>query len=247
VTKPPKQTAAQRAAAARATELQSAQQRRRATAITTAIVLAVVVVAVIAGVVAYKRGSTKPNSHFAIPSNATADGAVVGNASAKVTVDLYIDFQCPVCKRFETTTGPRLASLVDAGTIKIDYHPVAFLDRFSSTNYSTRSSEASGCAAQNGVFQKYVTLLYANQPPENGNGLPEETLIKLGEQAGAPQGFDSCVKSHPYSDWTKNVTDTASRKGINGTPTILVQGKSVGPQNSVPTADQVLAAISAAG
>ncbi|MEK6439219.1 DsbA family protein [Pseudonocardia sp. T1-2H] len=55
-------------------------------------------------------------------------------------------FQCPACKAYEQQIGPTIDQLVTDGQAKIVYHPVAYLDRFSSTQYSTRSSQASACA-----------------------------------------------------------------------------------------------------
>jgi protein-disulfide isomerase len=104
---------------------------------------------------------------------------------------------------------------------------VAYLNRFSSTQYSSRSSAAAGCAADAGVFPEFAELLYANQPPEGGAGLPEEQLVALGTQAGAGPDFGTCVQDGRYADWTRSVTDAASQVGIAATPTVLVNGQEV--------------------
>jgi protein-disulfide isomerase len=77
------------------------------------------------------------------------------------------------------------------------------------------------------VFPQYVKLLYANQPPEGGDGLPEEKLVALGAQAGAGPGFADCVSSNRYAAWTAALTDQASRDGVNATPTIKVNGQEI--------------------
>lgn len=195
-----------------------------------AVLVGVVIVVLFAAVVGFGvYRANRPNTNFAIPPNATATGVIVGQPSAKATVEIYLDFQCPVCQQYEQQVGPAIDQLVAAGQAKVYYHPVAFLDRFSSTNYSTRSSQASGCAAADGqkVFAQYVTLLYANQPPENGNGLPADQLIALGKQAGAGPAFAQCVNDATYAGWTKNITDAASKAGINATPTVLVNGQQI--------------------
>jgi protein-disulfide isomerase len=69
--------------------------------------------------------------------------------------------------------------------------------------------------------------MFANKPPEGGDGLPEEQLIALGEQAGAGPGFAGCVSSDRYAGWTAALRDEASRAGINATPTVLVDGREV--------------------
>jgi len=234
-----------RVLAAQRREQEARARRRRLTTVTIGVVVAVLV---IAGGVGFGIYRAQQNNVVAVPKNGTKTGITVGQASAGVTVDLYIDFQCPICKEFESAAGPMLAKKVKAGTINIDYHPVAYLDPYSSgTKYSTRSSAASACAADAGVFQKFANELYANQPPENGNGLTDDKIIELGKKAGATSStFEQCVKDGTYKSWTANVTDAASKRGVTGTPTVYVAGQLVGQNGTVPSVQQVEEAITAA-
>ncbi len=188
----------------------------------------VAVIAVFAGVVGFGvYRASQSGGDAAVPPNATASGVPVGSSGAPATVDLYVDFQCPACGADEQQVGPTIDELVDSGAARVVYHPVAYLDRFSSTRYASRSSAASGCAAEAGVFPRYAQLLFANQPPEGGDGLPEEQLIALGGQAGAGPGFAECVSSDRYAGWTAALTEEASQAGINATPTVLVNGREI--------------------
>ena len=190
---------------------------------------AIAVVVLFAGVVGFGvyRAAHPGSGDVAVPPNATASGVAVGRSDAPATIDVYLDFQCPVCRAYEQQSGATIDQLVASGAARVVYHPVAYLDRFSSTRYSSRASAASGCAAEAGVFPRYAELLYANQPPEGGNGLPDEQLISLGEQAGAGPGFAECVHADRYGAWTAALTDEASRTGVNGTPTVKVDGKEI--------------------
>lgn len=228
---------------------QHAAARRRTVLIVSA---SVIVVLLIAGGIGYAvySGTSKPSAgtDVAIPRGGTSNAILVGQPDAPVTVDIYLDFQCPICKAFEAQAGSSLQQLVKDGTIRIAYHPVAYLDRLSSgTRYSSRSSSASGCAADVDAFEAFKDALFAQQPPENGTGLTDDELVQIGAQAGADSpGFASCVRTEKYADWTASLTDAASAAGVNGTPTILVNGQTVGPSGQVPTVDQVTAAIAAA-
>ena len=206
------------------------------------IVVGVVVVVLFAGAVGFGVYRAHQATTIVVPPNATATGIPIGKADAPATIDIYLDFQCPVCRAYEQAAGPTVDQLVAVGAAKVIYHPVAYLDRFSSTQYSSRSSAASACAATAGVFVPYVKLLYANQPPENGDGLPEQTLIDLGHQAGAQGDFATCVSDNTYTRWTAAVTDAASRQNVTGTPTVLVNGKQIDN-----TADALRAAVPQAG
>jgi protein-disulfide isomerase len=189
---------------------------------------AIAVIAVFAGVVGFGvYRASQSGADAAVPPNATASGVPVGSSGAPATVDLYVDFQCPACRAYEQQADPTIDELVAGGAARVVYHPVAYLDWFSSTRYASRSSAASGCAAEAGVFPRYAQLLFANQPPEGGDGLPEEQLIALGAQAGAGPGFAECVSSDRYAGWTAALTDEASRAGINATPTVLVNGREI--------------------
>jgi protein-disulfide isomerase len=188
-------------------------------------IIGVVVVLLFAGVVGFGiYRSQQSDTPVVVPPGATAAGVSVGRPDAKATVDIYLDFQCPVCRAYEQSSGATLDQMIANGSARVVYHPVAFLDRMSSTQYSSRASAASGCAAQAGVFPQFVKLLYANQPPEGGSGLSNQQLIALGQQAGAGADFAQCVNANTYAGWTKSLTDAASKAGVNGTPTVMVNG-----------------------
>jgi protein-disulfide isomerase len=190
----------------------------------TVTLVAVVVLVLFAGAVGFGVYRARAGTG-AVPAGATAAGVTVGNPDAPATIDLYLDFQCPVCAQYEQQAGGTIEELVASGQAKIVYHPVAYLNRFSSTQYSSRSSAAAGCAADAGVLPRFAQLLFAAQPPEGGDGLPDDRLIALGTQAGAGSGFATCVQDGRYADWSRSVTDAASQAGVNGTPTVLVNGK----------------------
>ncbi|MFC4945952.1 DsbA family protein [Pseudonocardia sp. GCM10023141] len=193
-------------------------------------IIGIVVIVLFAGAIGFAvyRAQGPSAEGAAVPKNATAQGVLVGQPTAKATVDVYLDFQCPVCNAYEKQSGATIDELVASGAAKVVYHPVAYLDRFSSgTKYSSRSSAAAGCAADEGVFPAYLKLLYSNQPEENGTGLPDSQLITLGQQAGAGAGFATCVSDATYAGWTKGVTDAASQAGVNGTPTVKVNGTAI--------------------
>ena len=152
-----------------------------------------------------------------------ADGIVLGDGL--VRVDAYIDFLCPFCRQFEERSGPVLNRLLDTGAISLVYHPLGFLDRLSTTRYSSRASAASGCASDFGRFRRYKDALFANQPPEGGPGLSQEQLIELGRLAGLTDpGFGTCVANGVYLPWSEYVTLRAAERGVSGTPSVFVAG-----------------------
>jgi protein-disulfide isomerase len=142
-------------------------------------------------------------------------------------VDAYIDFLCPFCRMFQEQNGDRLDEMVDSGMITLVYHPLGFLDRLSTTRYSTRAAAASGCASDGGRFREYLYALYDSQPPEGGDGLSDEELVQLGLQVGLDAGFATCVGARAYIEWAEYVTTLAAARGVNGTPSVYVDGVGV--------------------
>jgi protein-disulfide isomerase len=163
-------------------------------------------------------------------TNRDGDGIVLG--SGPVTVDAYIDFLCPFCKQFEAASGPALTTMVEEGLIALVYHPLGFLDRLSTTRYSTRAAAASGCASDQGKFPEYRDALFANQPPEGGPGLSDQQLIQLGQAVGIGDAtFPRCVAEGVHLEWAAYVTARAMERGVSGTPSTFVAGVPV-PANA---------------
>jgi protein-disulfide isomerase len=162
------------------------------------------------------------------------DGAtvVVGEDSAKVTLDVYEDFLCPVCRAFEAEFGDDLTKHVKDGTVKLRYHMLPMLnDRSDPPGYSMDSANAGLCAADAGKFPAFHVSLFDAQPEEGARGWDKQQLAKLGKDLGitAPT-FKSCVESGKYgsalqAELDKVRTAEYLQQEINGqkgfgTPTI---------------------------
>ena len=174
---------------------------------------------------------TDPAVPSRVPAGVTpeGDGVVIGRGP--VRVDAFIDFLCPFCRRFELSSGQALARYAADGQISLVYHPMNFLDGASTTNYSTRAAAASGCAADRGRFVEYAHALFVDQPPEGGPGLSDGELARIGRTVGLDDAaFTACVSDAPYLDWPPYVTVRATALGVEGTPTVLVAGKAVRPE-----------------
>jgi protein-disulfide isomerase len=168
------------------------------------------------------------------------NGITVGKP-AKVTVELFEDFQCPACLAFEQSVGPTVAADIAAGKIQARYHMLAFLDASSNgNNYSTRAANAAICASDIdvGTFQKYHAVLFGkdssgqnNQPAEGSNGRTDIQLQDYGKQAGIAGNnfttFQQCVNTQQHKAFVQAVTDNASKRNVVQTPTILINGKAL--------------------
>ncbi|MDT0158399.1 thioredoxin domain-containing protein [Microbacterium sp. ARD32] len=186
---------------------------------------AVVVVLVALGLVVVWMNNRATDAGPAPSSSKSFDaetGAIAFGDGDDV-VDVFVDFQCPVCKSFEEQFGAQLMKAADDDKITLNYHPIAILDRYSQgTEYSSRSASAAVCVAESDPdeYLDFAQLLFDNQPEENTTGLETSKLAELAEQAGADEAA-SCITDETYK---KFGVAQAKKHEIAATPTVDLNG-----------------------
>ncbi|WP_327149398.1 DsbA family protein [Nocardia sp. NBC_01329] len=211
------------AAAARAD-----RNRKIAIQVAVAAVLVVLVAAIGIGLAVRNSGSDDVGP---VPAVATDNGAIrIGQPDAKATVRIVADMQCPVCQQFEADHAELLRESVADGTAAVEYNIVGYLDQMSSTEYSTRSANASYCVADTGTdkYQDWLRLMFQQQPPEGGAGLTDEQLIAIAQQAGyTDPTIADCITDRKYDGFVAAKSEESLAEGIDGTPTVFVNGEPV--------------------
>jgi len=227
----------EKAAAARAqAQAQVKGKERRTTVIIIAVSL--LVIAAFAAIVFFIVNSAKvPALEDAVtPAPADASGGIPvgmgGVAGADVPdgvnrIDIYLDFMCPICKQFEEINAADIDALREDGTVAVYYHPIAILDRYSAgTNYSTRAVNAVATVADKAPAQylAFQNALFANAPAENTPGLDDATIASIAVGAGVPQEVADTFTDNRFTKWATAATQQASVDGMEGTPTVMVNG-----------------------
>lgn len=222
---------------------QEAKDRRRRRGLAGAAVAGVLVVVVGVGALV-QAGRSSVGEVSTAPGNVVDGAFLTGQAAAPVTVSVYYDYLCPACRAFEEAQGDWLTGLRDAGEIAVEYRPISILDRYSSTQYSTRAANAAACVADASpeAFQAFHDKMFVVQPPEGGAGLPDDQLVRIARDAGAGEAVEQCVADGRFTSWVATTTDEASQDGVRGTPTVLVDAVMV-PN---PTREALQAAINGA-
>jgi protein-disulfide isomerase len=189
------------------------------------------VIAVVLGVVLIMLVPTllskQTNSDAAIPSNVSVEdgyGVVFNKELQDVPfIEIYEDFQCPACQRFEGIIGEYVEDLINTKKAKVAYHPLSFLGPESQI-----AANASGCAADQGKFIEFHKLLYANQPSENSGAWNSAYLTTLSLGLGiTSKDYDKCITTNKYKDWVVNVANEGAKRNINSTPTVFINGKEI--------------------
>lgn len=191
----------------------------------------------------------RANGELVVPANADDSGAIlVGQADAPVTVAIYQDYICPGCGAFEKANGHELERLVNAGKIKMELHPLAFLDEYSQgTRYSSRTANALATVADRAPESvlAFNRGLYAEQPPENSRGLSDDKIAEIATKAGVPQEVVDTFKDDIFAQWVADGTEAAFDSGIEGTPIIKINGKRY--SGDLLNTDSLVQTIAAAG
>ena len=199
------------------------------------IVIAMVSLVVVTGVVFSIFGqNSKESASIAALDGTTLKPAItstidVANGSAisfdngaATTIDVWEDPQCPVCKLFADANGSYLDSLVREKKANVRYHVLSFLG-----DESVRAANASFCAADEGQFLDFHKAIYAVQSPlENSGFWSNETLVNMGKKIGLTSTtFEICVTEGSKVDLVQANYDSMSKFGVQGTPTVFINGK----------------------
>jgi protein-disulfide isomerase len=146
-----------------------------------------------------------------------AAGPIRGNANAPITIVEFADFQCPYCKRAESSLQtlinryPKDVRLVFRNLPLVDLHPNAIV-----------AAEAAVCANRQAKFWEMHDAMFNDQASLGVDGL-KSTAKRLGLE---PDSFSKCL------DDTRNTaqvldldTKAAVELGINSTPYFFIDGR----------------------
>ncbi|MFI1105080.1 DsbA family protein [Streptomyces melanogenes] len=186
-----------------------------------------------------------------LPAKLGADGTslVVGKDSAPHTVKVMEDPRCPYCAKFETAAGPKLAELAADGQIRIEYTIASFLDANLGGSGSANAARALRASLDAGKFPEYHAALYASQPKESVDGFTPAFLLAVADKVPGLRGaaFDKAVSSGAHADWSARAEKAFETSGARGTPTVLLDGKPVGPDDALYEAGAFTAALKERG
>lgn len=161
-------------------------------------------------------------------------GILVNTATAKgnaPTLDIFEDFQCPVCGQFERTFGPTISMMAKAGDIKLVVHTMSFLDVNLRNDSSQRSANAAACAAGAGKFLEYNRAVFAAQPAQEGAGYTDVQLSEFANAAGitgpALATWQTCTSSGQHAQYVTDTETAAERDGVYGAPVVKLQGRDI--------------------
>ncbi|TDD67160.1 DsbA family protein [Actinomadura rubrisoli] len=199
-----------------------------------------------------KNGRAEAHQGALAPLSREADGSIV-MAKAGVTkpvLEIFEDFQCPVCKQFEKASGKTIEQLAVEGKVKVVYRPFHLFGQQKDPVRinSLRSAEAALCVPAD-KWISYHDALFKFQPQEGSKGFSPDDLVKWGKDVGVTDpNFEKCVRDEQKKPQVDSMTKYAleSRK-VEGTPTVFLDGKQLDLQSQASNGEALRAVITAAG
>jgi protein-disulfide isomerase len=165
----------------------------------------------------------------AAPAGASEHGVTVGDSDAPHTVVVYEDFLCPFCGELEAATRDDFERLAEEGELLVEYRPFNLLERIS--DYSPRAVNAFAVVLEESgpeVAKRYHDLLFDNQPSESGPFPDNQDLLDLAVEAGAEEdAVSEGILEVTMRDWVDDATAAAIEAGVQGTPTVILDGEVV--------------------
>lgn len=206
-----------------------AKRRRLVLGIGGLVILGLLVAIVVA--VVQSVGNDEPPSssnEVVTPANTTNGAIPLGQDDAPTTVEIYYDYMCPACGAFEAANGSELDRLLEAGDARIELRPISFLDPQSSgSQYSTRTANAIATVADGApdAVWAFHSALYAAQPQEGTTGLTDDQIADVATEAGVPAAVVDDFEARTYDAWVAKVSEEAFASGVQGTPTVRIDGE----------------------
>jgi protein-disulfide isomerase len=177
-----------------------------------------------------RPGGTGVNDLIPPPANVAAstlaDGEALGRPDAPVQLEIWADFQCPVCGTLVRDYLPRLASeFVVSGQVRIVPHDIAIVGT-GSENESLAAAIGARCAGAQGKYWAYHDWLYANQRGENRGAFSADRLAAIANEVGLDRaGWDACIADPAQAAAIRKQTSDALSSGVNSTPTFRFGGQ----------------------
>lgn len=205
------------------------------------------------GSIQQSAAKTEPAATAAPPPVATVvlqpatAGLTLGKPDAPAKIEVFEDFQCPACLKFSQNIEPLvLKELVDTGKASYTFHHFPFLDTGNPAQESHQAANASMCASEQGKFWEYKTMVFDHWAGENAGAYSDENLTSFAGSLNLNMdAFNACFKENRYKDLIEADIKNGDGMGVQGTPSVFVNGTLLTP-GYIPAFDDIKNAVDAA-
>lgn len=184
----------------------------------------------------------------ALPDNAMPEPAELADSSdgtATQRIQLYVDYRCPYCAKFEEANDDTIEDILESGSTILELHPLTFLDRASAGSYySSRVAGTMACVADaqpEAAWDAHTALMDTGFQPEEGIAGPDNAAI-IRELNDAVDGLNeeatSCIESEQFVPFAQALSDWVFANPVPHAedPALTVTGTPFAVVNGVPYA-----------
>ena len=161
---------------------------------------------------AAQPGRPDPSRRYTLNTNGSPSR---GNASAKITIVEFSDFQCPFCSRVTPTLEQVLESYADDVRIVFKHLPLAMHAK------APAAHAAAEAAHRQGKFWEMHDLIFASQA-----AMAPEKYVEYAQQIGLDvERYQRDVASDEVKKKIEADTAEAAKLDVSGTPAFFVNGR----------------------
>jgi protein-disulfide isomerase len=173
-------------------------------------------------------------------------GLTLGKPNAPVTMEMFVDVQCPFCQDYETNDLPTIVQkYIRTGKVQLHLKPWAFLGPQSHTGRLGLIA----ASFQNKGYE-YAKVLYDNQVQENSGWLTGKEMAAIAASVTGLKmaRWQTDTNGSAPKSIASQVDALATQKKVQGTPTVYVGPtggtlKNVGVPGTEPDLQQTEQAI----
>jgi len=152
-----------------------------------------------------------------------AERPALGEADAPVRVAVFEDFSCPGCQQFKAQFTPQIVSAYVETGEAVYFHADFPLPVDETWSYAVASAaRAVFEEAGNDAFWGFASAIYEHQG-SYAYDVIEETADEYGVGAEAR----AAAENETHRDWLDDDREQGEEWGVEGTPTVLVDGDEV--------------------
>ena len=165
-----------------------------------------------------------------------------GSSTAPVTCELFSDYECPHCAAFHLESLPRLAArYVDAGKVRLIQRDFPLAHH----RYARLAARYADAAGSSGYYQAVADKLYRTQAVWSADGDVDGQVAKV-VPAPEMEKVRAEVRSDPSLDQSIRADEAEAReRHIDRTPTLICNGRLIGPNLAMPQVETQLDALMA--
>jgi protein-disulfide isomerase len=148
------------------------------------------------------------------------DGFALGDADAPVTLVMFGDLQCPLCRdSVENAVPPLVDRYVKTGRLRLEFRNYAILGPD-----SEKAAKALEAAAAEKRAWQFIELFYLNQGEENSGYVTDDFIRRVGKSAKLPDVETLVVASNAEGAGQSvgEAKSEAKEFGIDSAPAFLI-------------------------